>query len=171
VGFLCLKAGLAESWPFELASVARAPLIPHHPVPSATVALSCCAADATTLHYNQWLAATVATSLRYPASKAPSAEVMPFRLSARPTDSIRNNAILVLGIFDCIICHPRLALLDRAMHETECVICRDSSPSPIQSGCACRGPLGLAHTDCRAQAAGVQASYKGSASASFLLPC
>ena len=43
----------------------------------------------------------------------------------------------------------------------ECVICRDSSPSPIQSRCACRGPAGLAHTACRAQAAGAQASYRG----------
>jgi hypothetical protein len=45
----------------------------------------------------------------------------------------------------------------------ECVICRDSSPSPIQSGCACRGPAGLAHTACRALAAGAQASYRGCA--------
>ena len=34
-----------------------------------------------------------------------------------------------------------------------CFICLDTSPSPIQSGCACRGATGLAHLSCRVQAA------------------
>ena len=43
----------------------------------------------------------------------------------------------------------------------ECFICRDSSPVPIQSGCACRGAAGHAHTACRAHAAVVLSSYTG----------
>ena len=34
-----------------------------------------------------------------------------------------------------------------------CFICLDTSPSPIQSGCACRGAAGLAHLRCRVEAA------------------
>ena len=34
-----------------------------------------------------------------------------------------------------------------------CFICLDTSPSPIQSGCACRGAAGLAHLGCRVEAA------------------
>jgi hypothetical protein len=34
-----------------------------------------------------------------------------------------------------------------------CIICLDSEPPPIQSGCACRGDAGLAHVECRAEAA------------------
>ena len=34
-----------------------------------------------------------------------------------------------------------------------CLICYEASPPPIQSGCACRGPVGLAHLSCRVQAA------------------
>ena len=34
-----------------------------------------------------------------------------------------------------------------------CFICLDTSPSPIQSGCACRGAAGLAHLSCRVEAA------------------
>ena len=34
-----------------------------------------------------------------------------------------------------------------------CIICLDTSPPPIQMGCACRGDSGLAHIDCLAQAA------------------
>jgi tetratricopeptide (TPR) repeat protein len=34
-----------------------------------------------------------------------------------------------------------------------CVICLDTNPPPIQSGCACRGDSALAHIDCRIQAA------------------
>ena len=37
--------------------------------------------------------------------------------------------------------------------EDVCFICLEASPPPIQSGCACRGPAGLAHLDCRVQAA------------------
>ena len=34
-----------------------------------------------------------------------------------------------------------------------CIICLNSDPMPIQSGCACRGDAGLAHVECRAEAA------------------
>jgi hypothetical protein len=34
-----------------------------------------------------------------------------------------------------------------------CIICLDSEPPPIQSGCACRSDAGLAHVECRAMAA------------------
>jgi hypothetical protein len=37
--------------------------------------------------------------------------------------------------------------------EDVCFICYEASPPPIQSGCACRGPAGLAHPACRVQAA------------------
>jgi hypothetical protein len=32
-----------------------------------------------------------------------------------------------------------------------CIICLESDPPPIQSGCACRGDAGLAHVECRAE--------------------
>jgi hypothetical protein len=32
-----------------------------------------------------------------------------------------------------------------------CIICLESDPPPIQSGCACRGDAGLAHVECRAK--------------------
>jgi hypothetical protein len=34
-----------------------------------------------------------------------------------------------------------------------CIICLSAEPPPIQSGCACRGAGGLAHVECRAEAA------------------
>jgi hypothetical protein len=34
-----------------------------------------------------------------------------------------------------------------------CIICLESSPPAIQSGCGCRGDAGLAHIKCRVQAA------------------
>jgi tetratricopeptide (TPR) repeat protein len=34
-----------------------------------------------------------------------------------------------------------------------CIICLCNDPDPIQSGCACRGDAGLAHVECRAEAA------------------
>jgi hypothetical protein len=42
-----------------------------------------------------------------------------------------------------------------------CIICLDNDPLPIQSGCACRGDAGLAHVDCRAEAAAHRATHKG----------
>ena len=44
----------------------------------------------------------------------------------------------------------------------ECVICLESDPPPIQSGCACRGVAGLAHPACRARAAAAQEGARGS---------
>ena len=43
-----------------------------------------------------------------------------------------------------------------------CIICLDTSPPPIQSGCACRGDSGLAHTACLVQAAASQQAQRGS---------
>ena len=37
--------------------------------------------------------------------------------------------------------------------EDVCLICFEASPPPIQSGCACRGPAGLAHPGCCVKAA------------------
>ena len=44
-----------------------------------------------------------------------------------------------------------------------CFICLGTSPSPIQSGCACRGAAGLAHLRCRAEAAEALVEQKSSA--------
>ena len=38
-----------------------------------------------------------------------------------------------------------------------CIICLDTSPPPIQSGCACRGDSGLAHIACQCIVAPVRA--------------
>ena len=46
--------------------------------------------------------------------------------------------------------------------EDVCLICLEASPPPIQSGCACRGPAGLAHPDCRVKAAEALVRRKGS---------
>jgi hypothetical protein len=42
-----------------------------------------------------------------------------------------------------------------------CIICLDTSPPPIQSGCACRGDSGLAHIACLARAAASQQAQRG----------
>jgi tetratricopeptide (TPR) repeat protein len=42
-----------------------------------------------------------------------------------------------------------------------CIICLDTSPPPIQSGCACRGDSGLAHIACLVQAAASQQAQRG----------
>ena len=43
-----------------------------------------------------------------------------------------------------------------------CIICLDTSPPPIQSGCACRGDSGLTHIACLVQAAASQQARRGS---------
>ena len=43
-----------------------------------------------------------------------------------------------------------------------CIICLETSPPPIQSGCACRGDSGLAHIACLVQAAASQQAQRGS---------
>ena len=45
--------------------------------------------------------------------------------------------------------------------EDVCLICFEASPPPIQSGCACRGPAGLAHLACRVKAAQALVRRKG----------
>jgi tetratricopeptide (TPR) repeat protein len=42
-----------------------------------------------------------------------------------------------------------------------CIICLDTSPPPIQSGCACRGDSGLAHIACLVRAAASQQAPRG----------
>jgi hypothetical protein len=42
-----------------------------------------------------------------------------------------------------------------------CIICLNEDPQPIQSGCACRGDAGLAHVECRAEAAAHQMKSSG----------
>ena len=42
-----------------------------------------------------------------------------------------------------------------------CHICLESSPPPMQSGCACRGAAGLAHVGCRVRAARALQKDKG----------
>ena len=46
--------------------------------------------------------------------------------------------------------------------EDVCFICYEASPPPIQSGCTCRGPAGLAHLGCRVQAAQTLVERKSS---------
>ena len=42
-----------------------------------------------------------------------------------------------------------------------CIICLDTSPPPIQSGCACRQDSGLAHIACLVRAAASQQAQRG----------
>ena len=42
-----------------------------------------------------------------------------------------------------------------------CIICLDSDPPPIQSGCACRSDSGLAHLDCLIEKAVSQQAHRG----------
>jgi hypothetical protein len=42
-----------------------------------------------------------------------------------------------------------------------CIICLETSPPPIQSGCACRGDAGLAHIECLVQVAASQQALRG----------
>ena len=42
-----------------------------------------------------------------------------------------------------------------------CIICLDSEPPPIQSGCACRSDTGLAHLDCLVEKAVSQQAHRG----------
>ena len=43
-----------------------------------------------------------------------------------------------------------------------CIICLDSNPPPIQSGCACRSDSGLAHVACLIEKAVSQQQHRGS---------
>jgi tetratricopeptide (TPR) repeat protein len=45
----------------------------------------------------------------------------------------------------------------------ECVICLQSDPAPVQSGCACRGDAGLAHAACLVEKAVAQRASRGPA--------
>ena len=51
--------------------------------------------------------------------------------------------------------------VDVSQDEDACFICFETSPSPIQSGCACPGAAGLAHPGCRARAAQALVQQKG----------
>ena len=48
-------------------------------------------------------------------------------------------------------------------HECACIICLDSDPPPIQSGCACRSDTGLAHVGCLIEKAVAQQPQRGNA--------
>jgi hypothetical protein len=45
--------------------------------------------------------------------------------------------------------------------ERVCIICLDSDPPPIQSGCACRSDTGLAHVECPIESAVSQQEHRG----------
>lgn len=45
--------------------------------------------------------------------------------------------------------------------ESLCIICLDSDPQPIQSGCACRSDTGLAHVGCLVEKALAQRAHRG----------
>ena len=45
--------------------------------------------------------------------------------------------------------------------ERVCIVCLDSDPPPIQSGCACRSDSGLAHVDCLIAKAVSQQAHRG----------
>ena len=46
-------------------------------------------------------------------------------------------------------------------HECVCIVCLDSDPPPIQSGCACRSATGLAHVGCLIEKAVAQRPHRG----------
>jgi hypothetical protein len=48
-------------------------------------------------------------------------------------------------------------------HECVCIVCLDSDPPPIQSGCACRSDTGLAHVGCLIEKAVAQQPHRGNA--------
>ena len=48
-------------------------------------------------------------------------------------------------------------------HECACIVCLDSDPPPIQSGCACRSDTGLAHVGCLIEKAVAQQPHRGHA--------
>ena len=48
-------------------------------------------------------------------------------------------------------------------HECVCIVCLDSDPPPIQSGCACRSDTGLAHVGCLVEKAVSQQPHRGNA--------
>jgi len=45
--------------------------------------------------------------------------------------------------------------------ECVCIVCLDSDPPPIQSGCACRSDTGLAHVGCAIDKAVAQQKHRG----------
>ena len=55
--------------------------------------------------------------------------------------------------------------------EGGCIICLDTSPPPIQMGCACRGDSGLAHIDCLVQLAESRKAQRESAAWSQCRTC
>ena len=51
-------------------------------------------------------------------------------------------------------------MMDSAGAE-QCIICLESDPPPIQSGCACRSDTGLAHIGCLVEKAAAQQAHRG----------
>ena len=62
-------------------------------------------------------------------------------------------------------CGRRYHFLNAGLMDEQgcCFICLDTTPPPIQSGCACRGEAGLAHVNCQVQAAISQVSLRANA--------
>jgi hypothetical protein len=56
---------------------------------------------------------------------------------------------------------PVLSMPSSAETECICIICLESGPPPIQSGCACRSDSGLAHLDCLIEKAVAQQAHRG----------
>ena len=56
-----------------------------------------------------------------------------------------------------------MASADIEPHECACIVCLDSDPPPIQSGCACRSDTGLAHVGCLIEKAVAQQPHRGNA--------
>ena len=60
-------------------------------------------------------------------------------------------------------CPLSMASVGTERHECACIICLDSDPPPIQSGCACRSDTGLAHVGCLIEKAVAQRPHRGNA--------
>ena len=56
---------------------------------------------------------------------------------------------------------PKMASAGIKPRECACIVCLDSDPPPIQSGCACRSDTGLAHVGCLIEKAVVQQPHRG----------
>ncbi len=62
------------------------------------------------------------------------------------------------GCIDRSVCPFIFEMASAGMEPIECVciVCLDSDPPPIQSGCACRSDTGLAHVGCLVEKAVAQ---------------
>ncbi len=70
------------------------------------------------------------------------------------SQSLRHKSLSVSHSISCA---------KQPMQCASCVVCYEHHPSPIQTGCACRGSNGWAHTGCLERAALVQQVHRGDA--------